>query len=66
MAACDAIAVLVSRDAAHMAPTIALAAMTGPAIALDLAVRHGAESRGIPKPWKYDPKPLTGRSCRCI
>lgn len=66
MAVCGAIAVLVSRDAAHMAPAIALAAMTGLAIALDLAVRHGAELRGILKPWKYDPNPLTGRSCLCI
>lgn len=50
MAVCGAIAVLVSRDAAHIAPAIALAAMTGLAIALDLAVRHGAEIRGILKP----------------
>ena len=50
MAVCGAIAVLVSRDAAHIAPAIALAAMTGLAIALDLAVRRGAEIRGILKP----------------
>ena len=48
--ASGAIAVLVSRDAAHIAPAIALAAMTGLAIALDLAARHGAEIRGILKP----------------
>jgi len=37
-------------DAAHICPAIALAAMTGLAIALDLAVRRGAEIRGILKP----------------
>jgi hypothetical protein len=37
---CGAIAVLVSRDAAHIAVAIALAAVTGPALALDLAVRQ--------------------------
>jgi hypothetical protein len=59
-------ALLVSHDAAHRALAIALAAMTGLAIALDLAVRHGAEIRGILRPWKYDPKALTGLPCTCI
>jgi hypothetical protein len=40
--------------------------MTGLAIALDLAIRDGAEIRGILKPWKYDPQALTGLSGFCI
>ncbi len=50
MAACGAIALLASRDPAHVAPAIALAALAGLAVAIDITVRRGAEIRGILKP----------------
>jgi len=49
MAACGAIAVAVSRDATHVAPAVALLALCGIAVAVDFAVRDGAEARGILK-----------------
>lgn len=49
MAACGAIAVSVSRDATQVAPAVALFALCGIAVAIDFAVREGAEARGILK-----------------
>lgn len=50
MAVCGFIALLASRDAAHGAPAIALAALAGLAVALDIIVRRDAEKRGLLKP----------------
>jgi UDP-GlcNAc:undecaprenyl-phosphate GlcNAc-1-phosphate transferase len=49
MAACGAIAIAASRDPTHVAPAIAIVALAGLALALDITVRRGAEVRGILK-----------------
>jgi UDP-N-acetylmuramyl pentapeptide phosphotransferase/UDP-N-acetylglucosamine-1-phosphate transferase len=50
MAVCGFIALLASRDSTQVAPAIALAALAGLAMALDIIVRRDAEKRGILKP----------------
>jgi UDP-N-acetylmuramyl pentapeptide phosphotransferase/UDP-N-acetylglucosamine-1-phosphate transferase len=47
MAACGAIAIAASRDPTHVAPAIALVALAGLALAIDITVRRAAESNGI-------------------
>lgn len=49
MAACGAIAIAASRDATHVAPAVALLALSGIAVAIDFAVRDGVEARSAPK-----------------
>ena len=49
MAVCGLIALLADRDPTSVAPAIALAALTGLAVVIDIIVRGGAEARGILK-----------------
>jgi UDP-N-acetylmuramyl pentapeptide phosphotransferase/UDP-N-acetylglucosamine-1-phosphate transferase len=50
MAACGVLAWIVNRDPAQLAPVLALAALTGLAIAIDRIVRRDAKVRGVLQP----------------
>ncbi|OQW62140.1 MAG: hypothetical protein A4S17_08895 [Proteobacteria bacterium HN_bin10] len=50
MAACGVLAWIVNRDPAQLAPVLALAALTGLAIAIDRIVRRDARVRGVLQP----------------